>query len=368
MHEIEIEKQRIERKRKKRRRITGLIILTVLILLIAMTAAAVYFYARGLFLKFSQHPIDKTKIEINEQVDRELKDYDNILILGADARHKENTLKTRSDGIILMSLNKNSGKVKMTSILRDSFLRIDRDGKSMLDKLTHAHAFGGPENTVRALNRNLDLNISKYMEVNWYTVEKVADALGGLEFDIKEHEINEMNRYIDDTNRHLKGSTVHIKKAGKQVLNGIQTVTYCRIRHVGNGDMERASRMRIAIEAAYKKIKNMKLDEIEKFAEKVFPDIYTNITPEEMMGLALMLPKVKIENQKSWPYSFDGINIDGVWYDAPIMHDRNVQLLHERLFGQKKFKISRIVQEISDEIQQKTGFGPKTPSQGETLK
>ena len=140
----------------------------------------------------------------------------------------------------------------MVSVVRDSFLQLEENDQLVIDKLTHAHAYGGPVNTIRAINRNLDLNIKEFIRIDWKTVADTVDCLGGLELPITKGEINEMNKYIKDTNQSLDGSKKKIKKAGMQKLNGVQVVTYCRIRK-NDGDEQRAERYRAAMAAALKK-------------------------------------------------------------------------------------------------------------------
>lgn len=356
--------------RKKKRRKWPIVVAIILIIAVIIAALLgwLYFKFEGMLGNMTQHPIDVNNIAITKENSDRLSNFRNIAILGSDARHPENTLKTRSDAMIILSINKDNGDVTMTSVLRDSYLNMkDKQGNDKIDKLTHAHRFGGPENAIRSLNENLDLNIKEYIEVSWVTVEKMVDAVGGLEFDIKDYEVDEMNRYIRDTNRFLQGDTKEIAAPGKQKLNGIQTVTYCRIRHVGDGDSERASRMRLALEASLKKVKKLKLKQLDALAEDAFPDVYTNMKPKTIMKLALGLPKYEVHNGKAWPYRFDGKKIDGIWYDVPIVLDNNVTAFHERIFGQKDYKPSDRVMELSQMIQERTGLVKGSPAQGDKL-
>lgn len=354
------------KKRKKWPKVVAVIVIIAVI--IAAALGWLYTKADKMLGKIEQHPIDLEKIALTDDNENNLSNFRNIAVLGSDARDPKNTLKTRSDAVIILSLNKKTRKITMVSVLRDSFLNMkDVNGEDKIDKLTHAHRFGGPENTIRTLNENLDLNIKEYVELSWTTIEKMVDAMGGLEFNIEDYEVDEMNRYIRDTNRFLGGQAEEIAAPGKQTLDGIQTVTYCRIRHVGDGDVERASRMRIAMDAVFKKARTLKISELEEVADQVFPLVYSNMSPRSMIWLGVGGLRYDLENGASWPYRFDGKQINGIWYDVPIVLDNNVKALHERLFGEKDYKPSKRVMELSKQIQELSGLVVDSPAQGEKL-
>jgi LCP family protein required for cell wall assembly len=267
-----------QKKSKKKKRI-WLRILAVLVMLIMIAGIAAgvavykaYNYVSGELDLMNHVKLPKQDLCIDPDVDKELKNYRNILIMGIDKRKWEDIEKCRSDAMIVASINKKTGEFKMVSVVRDSFLQIDENDQLVLDKLTHAHAYGGPVNTIRAINRNLDLNIKEFVRIDWKTVADTVDCMGGLELPITKGEINEMNKYIKDTNKSLDGSKKKIKKAGKQKLNGVQVVTYCRIRK-NDGDEQRAERYRAAMAAALKKVRGMKFKEIDKMADTVLPEI-----------------------------------------------------------------------------------------------
>lgn len=357
-----------DRKPKKKKRIWLRVLIVILILLLAAgIAAGIAVYKAynwvGEELGLMNHVrLQEKELCIDPDVDKELKDYRNILIMGIDKRKGEDIETCRSDAMIVASINKKTGKFKMVSVVRDSFLQLDEKDQLVLDKLTHAHAYGGPENTLRAINRNLDLNIKEFVRVDWKTVADTVDCLGGLELPITKGEIKEMNKYIKDTNKSLDGSKKEIKKAGKQKLNGIQVVTYCRIRK-NDGDEQRAERYRAAMAAALKKVRGMSFKEIDKLADTVLPQITTNITAKKLRNLLIKHYDLKIDESVGWPYTWDGIQINGVWYDAPITLCSNDEDLHKDIFGSKKYKPSQTVQNINQLIIDETGFDENSPFQ-----
>jgi anionic cell wall polymer biosynthesis LytR-Cps2A-Psr (LCP) family protein len=165
-----------------------------------------------------------------------------------------------------------------------------------------------------------------------------------------------MNKYIRDTNRSLHGSRKPIRHAGRQKLNGIQAVTYCRIRKVGGGDMERAQRMRTVFKCCYSKLMDMNLFELGAFADKVLPEIRTSMTGEQALQLVLRGCRYDISASQGWPYNWDGATIDGVSYDVPITLESNVVKLHKKAFGQKNYKAPDRVREISQRICESSGY------------
>lgn len=293
--------------------------------------------------------LDAKDLCIDDQVAKDLKDYTNIAVFGVDNRKGEDIEKCRSDAIAVISINNKTNEVKMFTVMRDSYLRLDENDDLVLDKVTHAHAYEGPVGLVRALNRNLDLNISNYVRVDWSTVADTVDAMGGLVLNVEEKNIDEMNKCIFDTNRNIGGPGKKISHAGKQTLNGVQTVAYCRIRKV-DGDEARAKRIGSVIDAAQKKLKQMSLSELNKVASTAMPEITTSLSSATIMSMLLNINDYDFTNEKGWPYEYNGSMISGVSYTIPDTLESNVSKLHEKMFGQKNYECSDTVKEISDLI------------------
>lgn len=351
----------VQTKRKKTKKKTKiLIIILVVVLIVAATGGALAYYTYGKLIrtldKVDSVSLENEDLDINKDVEENLKNYRNILLLGIDTRAGEDDETCRSDACIVMSINKETEEVKLISVVRDSYLDLEENGIHTIDKLTHAHAYGGPVNTIRALNRNLDLNIKEYVRVNWQTVADVVDNMGGLTANIKDYEVDEMNKYIKDTNQSLKGDGTMITKTGKQKLNGVQAVTYCRIRKVGNGDVERAQRMRRMIKAACTKAKELKLSELNTLANKTLPEINTSISSKSLAKLLINFSNYEIKDSEGWPYTWDGATIDGVSYDVPITLETNVAALHEKVFEEKDYTPTDRVKEISQQVAEKSGY------------
>ena len=304
--------------------------------------------------KVTKVQVNRKALGINSRVAKELRNYRNIALLGIDARDMSDDSQTRSDAMIIASINKETNEVKLVSLYRDTYVSLgDNYG---LDKMTHAYYYGGATQTLQTINRNLDLNCEEVVVVNWKAVADAVDLLGGLEINIRESEISEMNKYIKDTQKNIGGSKKKIRRAGKQTLNGVQAVTYARIRKdSAEGDHRRNERMKIVLSAAFEKAKNLDLDQLNKIANEVLPSIKTNITTNQMMEILLALNSYKITDSVSWPYDWTDWTYNGIWYGPPVTLKSNVTQLHEEFFNQKNYEPTDTVKEISDRISSLTG-------------
>ena len=139
----------------------------IILILLGLTLGIGYAFISDKLSNVNFVDIDEANIELNSGVEQELKDYRNIAIFGLDSRD-DSFSNSRSDCIIIVSINKKTNDVKLTSVYRDTYVDIEGHG---LDKITHAYAYGGPELAINTLNKNLDLNITEFVTVNFDTVE-----------------------------------------------------------------------------------------------------------------------------------------------------------------------------------------------------
>lgn len=345
-------------KPKKKRKNTKLIIAVSLVLVAVVVLGGVI--GTGLTVVHNkldmvgEVKVNRKALGIDSRVAKELANYRNVALLGIDARDMDSDEQTRSDAMIIASVDKRTNEVRLVSLYRDTYVNIgDNYG---LDKMTHAYFYGGATQTLQTINRNLDLNCEEVVVVNWKSVADTVDALGGLEIEIKESEIKEMNKYIKDTQKNIGGSKKKIKKAGKQTLNGIQAVTYARIRKdSAEGDHRRNERMKIVLAAAFNKAKTLSLNQLNEIANEILPDIKTNMTTNQMMEVLLELASYSITDSKSWPYNWTDWTHNGIWYGPPVTLERNVVQLHEEFFEQKDYTPTDTVKDISNSISSITG-------------
>ncbi len=351
-----------KRKKKKGKRIATIIF--ALLLLILLIGGFIAMYVWGLLGKVT--PIELgDDLGIDPVVAQELSNYDNILIAGVDARVDESYDTSRTDAIMILSVDKVTEEVKLISVYRDTYLQLETaDGIQYYSKVNAANTNGGITQTVKALNTNMDLNIDEVILLNWNTVASVVDGLGGLEVDIKEEEIDELNKYIIDTANNIGGDTTLITEPGVQTLNGVQAVTYARIRKVGNGDFERTERMRTLVESGISKTLQSDFNTINTVAETGASQVVTSLDQREILDLAIVMATYTQGESIGFPYleqpdgtylTETGI-IDGQSMVVPRTLNENVVMLHETMFNQPSYEPTTTVQEISDEIAWYTGF------------
>lgn len=343
-----------EKKKSSALKIIGRIFLVILILLVILAGIAVGFVYSKLG-KMTVEEIDETAIGITEEAQERLSGYRNIALLGIDSRADDYGLGNRSDCIIIASLNQKTKDIKLISVYRDTYMQVENKGQTMLDKVTHAYSYGGAQNTLKALNTNLDLNITEYVTVNFDAVIATVDAMNGVKIDIDSSELKYINDYIDATSKSSGIKSSHVTKTGKQTLDGVQAVAYSRIRYTAGGDYKRTERMRTVIEAMLTKAKTLSIGQLNKLVDTILPRVSTNITSTEILALVPSIASFNITESMGWPYETQGITLDR-WYGVPVTLESNVEKLHKEAFGQSDYVVNDTIKEISNQIIKKTGY------------
>ena len=353
------EREEENNMRKKKKMNKGLkiflIILLVLVIFILGLGVAGYTFVNGKIGKMQKENIDTTAVGINEETKQELKGYRNIALLGIDSRADDYGLGNRSDCIMIASINQETNEVKLISVYRDTYVYVTESGKERLDKITHAYSYGGAQNTLKSLNEAMDLNITEFVTVNFDAVIAAVDSLGGVYIDIDESEIKHVNDYIDATSESSGVKSSHITHSGKQKLDGVQAVSYTRVRYTAGGDYKRTERMRTVVEAMLSKAKTLNVGQLNSFADTILPKIRTNISSSEIWGLIPKLASFKVTESIGWPYDTKGITLDR-WYGVPVTLQSNVERLHKEAFEQEDYEASDTVKEMSAAIVKKTGY------------
>ncbi len=297
--------------------------------------------------------------ESPEDYDLSLKSVDgyyNILLLGVDSRNMENLSGTRSDAIMVLSINEETNDVKILSVYRDTYLKIaDRD---RYDKVNHSCMFGGPELVMKTLNQSLDLDISNYVVVNFKAVADLVDAVGGIEVDVKDYEIKELNKYTKYTANNIGREEYQlVETAGVQTLDGSQAVAYSRIRKGVGDDFQRTERMRIVVSATMDKMKDMQFRELKKLVKIVTPQVQTNLSKGNVLGLGIRLPQYNINGTEGWPFNVSTGLLRGVSYVFPSDLYSNVVELHKEFFGQEGYVPSEDILSMSNTIKNNIAAG-----------
>lgn len=346
-----------ERKKKKMNKGLKifLIILLILFIIVAGLGVAGYTFVNGKIGKMQKENIDTTAVGINEETKQELKGYRNIALLGIDSRADDYGLGNRSDCMMIASINQETNEIKLISVYRDTYVYVMENGTKRLDKITHAYSYGGAQNTLKSLNEAMDLNITEFVTVNFDAVIAAVDSLGGVYIDIDKSEIKYVNDYIDATSESSGVKSSHITHAGRQKLDGVQAVSYTRVRYTAGGDYKRTERMRTVVEAMLSKAKTLNVGQLNSFADTILPKIRTNISTSEIWGLIPKLALFKVTESIGWPYDTKGITLDR-WYGVPVTLQSNVERLHKEAFEQEDYEASDTVKEMSAAIVKKTGY------------
>lgn len=252
-------------------------ILVVLVLIPLSLIAGLFFFLN----KMETDVLDENKLGISSN--EKLEEVTNIALFGTDNRNPNSN--SRSDAIMILTVNPKTKKIKISSIMRDSLVEVDGHGQT---KINHAYAYGGPELALKTLNTNFDLNIKDYATVDFYSLSKIIDLLGGFEVTLNSGEVRAMNKAINEINRIEKlpyGTDYVHDSSSSQVLNGRQTVSYVRIRKTGNGDYERTERQRRVLNFCIEKIQNLSIPQAISIANEILPLVKTSLTSSEVISL-----------------------------------------------------------------------------------
>lgn len=281
----------------------------------------------GFIIYKSQNEENPTKNIPN--IENELKNekHIDIALFGIDKRNENE--KSRSDSIIIASIDLEKKTINLVSLLRDTLVEIDGHGQ---DKLNHAYAYGGSKLSLETINSNFDLDIDKYVSVDFYSLAKVIDIVGGVDIELKDYEIEQINANLVEINKieNLKKGTDYITQNGIKTLNGRQAVAYSRIRKKGNGDYERTQRQRNVLKSILEKYEKQPSDKKFEINMEIIGQISTNIPVSYIkeLGLKIFSDKEFEVNQYIIPYegSFETITYKNMWCIKPNMKENIIKL------------------------------------------
>lgn len=345
------------KEEKKKRSIFKIIVITLVIILaiLLIMIGVGYWYLNNKIGKINLEEIDKTEVGISQDTEERLSGYRNIALFGIDSRKDDYGLGNRSDCIIIASINQDTKDIKLMSVYRDTYMQIEENGKNVLDKVTHAYSYGGAQNALKALNTNLDLNITEYITVNFDAVIAAINAIGGVNLNIDNSELKYINNYIKDLERTSGVSSSEVTNTGLQKLDGVQALAYSRIRYTEGGDYKRAERMRTVIEEMVNKAKTLNVAQLNNLVDIILPRVSTNIKSTDMLKLIPTIASFNITESMGWPYNTKGITLNR-WYGVPVTLESNVLQLHQEFFGQSDYQVNDTVKNISTQIETKTGY------------
>lgn len=309
--------------------------------IIIITIICIAFLTGNSFLsKISRGVLDRTNLGVRDDVSKrlevdEIADIVNIAILGVDESSEDSG---RSDAIMIGTLDPVHNKLKITSIMRDTYVNIPGYGN---DKINHAYAYGGAELTIKTLNQNFGLNITDYVKVNFDELVEIVDALNGIDINLSQEELDGLTEHLKSAYS-LIGSDprpVKLNSTGTYHLDGFQALGYCRIRNTSHNDFDRTSRHRKILNEMFNKISSAGSKELVSMSKNLLPYVETSLSNKQILTLAanvLSMSTATIE-QERFPrdeYCNDA-EINGtyyLWYDA----DYTEEQMFEYIFNDNK--------------------------------
>lgn len=304
-----------------------------------------------------QESLDKTPTTEGEE-EPAMKGYWNIALFGVDAVNQDQLYKSsRSDSMMIASVNMDTGEIKLVSVYRDTYLN---KGNDKYGKCNAAYAAGGAEQAINMLNMNMDLAIKDFVTVGYHAVKECVDGLGGVWIDVDKAELEHINNYqlsiIRDTDI-SKSEYVEVTDTGYQLLNGLQATAYCRIRYTKGDDYKRAERQREVLKAMEDQVKQADLKTLEKLATTVLKYVYTSLDEADILELLKNVNSYTIVDEGGFPTeelrTSDTIGSDGSCV-VPLDLEENVIWLHEFLFEEVDYQVSSSVKEYSQKIKANT--------------
>lgn len=343
-----------EREKRKRKKI---ILFIVEIFALLLMVVVLYGVTKG--EKVGKVDLKEEDIVINQEVkEREestkMKGYRNIALFGVDSTTGALAKNTRSDTIMIASINQDTGECKLVSVYRDTYLNLSND---TYNKCNTAYAKGGPEMAINMLNMNLDMNITDFVTVGFAGLSDTIDALGGIMIDVDEAEIGHLNSYQFTMAEDLKRPYKEVTQTGYQLLNGLQATAYCRIRYTAGDDFKRTERQREVLMAVTEAARKASPSVINQIANDVFNEIYTSLDLSEIISLLGDIGKYRIVDQAGFPHedyrTTGNVGTKGSCV-IPVDLKTNVEWLHSFLFNED-YSASGDVQSYSEKIKSDTG-------------
>lgn len=349
---------------KKPKTIKNVILLVIEFIVLLLAIGFLYIVIRTT-KEVERTQIDQEDIKINEEVAAETtvvnekeetkpqekaKGYRNIALFGVDARDGALGKGTRSDTIIIASINQDTQEIKLISVFRDTYLNLSNDS---YNKCNAAYAQGGPEQAINMLNMNLDLDITDYVTVGFAGLIDAVDALGGVEIEVTDVEISHLNNYQLCMAEEMGVDYIPVEKSGRQLLNGMQATAYCRIRYTKGDDFKRAERQRNVLTAMMEKAKGASVGSLTEMVNAILPQVMTSLNVDEILSVLGSVAGYEVVESDGFPFEGGRVGESMGSKGACVIPDdleENVTKLHELLYPEKSYTPSKVVQNIDSEI------------------
>lgn len=336
------QKQRPPQKRKKRKKHIFLKFVAAVLCITLVAGLGFYAYAYSIINKITRTPLDTSNLGITTS---DYSQYKNIALLGLDTREDDNS--GRSDANVVVTIDKKNKKIKLTSIARDSYVSIEGHSK---DKLTHAYAYGKSQLAVKTLNQNFGMEITDYVTMNFFGLAHIIDYIGGVEIEVDENEIDELNRIIRKTDFGDMPNP-RVTSAGIQTLCGTQAVCYARIRKI-DSDVERGNRQKEVLSAMFTAAKKMNPLKLPELASLILEECETSLSTNDIISLGLWAVVSTPEfEQLSIPndnVKGSGKMISGGWYYVYDI-DAARKEIKDFIFEENYYSPEQVAQRLEEE-------------------
>ena len=393
-----------EKGKKRVKCLKGILIgVEVLVAVIVLTGALIYFvpsvrsgairfltgtsFGRSILSCFGKDDFEKNvqdnefkkeEIVTNQIEKLSFSGTKQILVVGIDSRNQDvDESGVNSDTMIVLNINSDTGDVKMLSVYRDTYLKIiGKDGTPTgnYSKVNSAYAVGGIQGCMNTLNANLDLNLSDYVVLNFSGVSKIIDALGGIDVDLTQDEVYQLNFHLADTKNSTGQYAPNVKKAGKNHLVGLQATTYMRIRKAAfkdpdtgeiiDYDFGRTARQRYVISQIVSKAKQAGVGQLLDIAQLILKNngkeaklLRTSMSYDDIIKLIPTMLDFNLTGGEGFPQDNQASINPLACGDAivPKGLSHNLKMVHEFLGDISNYKPSDEVKEINNQIIADTG-------------
>ena len=345
---------KLKARRKKKRKIW--FILLEIAVLIGILCFAGYSYINSrldLMQRLPWNPDEIKNVEISEEKQEQMSGYWTIAVFGVDSRNSSVGKGNNSDVNILCNIDQGTGEIRLVSVYRDSYLNIN--DKNTYNKINAAYMQGGPEQVVKALNRNLDIDIDDYATFNWKAVADAINILGGIDVEITKSEFYYINAFISEAVKATGVASTQLKSAGMNHLDGVQAVAYGRLRLMDT-DYARTERQRKVISLAFEKMKKADWATINNIVQTVFPQVATSIEINDLLKIGRNITRYHLTETTGFPSELKEKKMGRKGACViPQTLESNVIELHHFLFGDEEYTPTETVRTISQKIVSDTG-------------
>ena len=342
-------------KDKKRYSLRNRIIISAISMVLAVIVGGVigyYSYVKSkIYTKSSEIEIKTIEKKSEEDVEyKEVEGITNVLLVGTDGRDLKES--ARADSIIIATLDNNNKEIRLTSLFRDTLVDFKGYGPY---KLNAAMAFGGIDLLKDTIQETYDINIDKYIIINFWGFEAIIDQIGGLEIDVKEYQLDELNKYIGES---TGGNDCPVTEPGLQLLNGKQALSYARIRKGVGDEFERTERQREVLFKVAEKLRETKPTKYLGIVNSMLDYINTNIELLDALNMAYTIYKFPTLETKQIHIPVtelaDDMNYGGeVGWVFIMDRKQNTEILHDIIFNniepdESKFDYNSLKQALNE--------------------